>query len=104
MSHTVCKGCNRNWLFHNEELCIGCSKKVNSFKFIIDTAKTGNDIDSISNEISERMINNQVKLSDQEIKQICDAYYNSGEKTTERLDDAGVLFQQLHHNNGMILS
>lgn len=103
MNHTVCKGCNRNWLFHNEELCIDCSKKISSFKFILSTAMSGDDIDSISNEISERMINNQVKLNDQGIKQVCDAYYLSGEKNSERLDNTNQLFLQLHHNNGMII-
>jgi len=103
MSHTVCSGCNTVWLFHDEVYCKDCNKKKSTFIFILETAKSGNDIESISDNISESMINNKVKISDQAIQQVCDAYYNSGEKNAERLENSNQLFLQIHHNNGMIL-
>ncbi len=102
MSHTVCSRCNISWLFHDEKLCKSCTDKQSAILFIIDTAKTGNDIESICDTICESMINSRIKLSDQEIKQVCDAYFNSGEKTGKRLEESNQLFSQLHHNNGMI--
>ena len=61
------------------------------------------DVDAVSEMVSELMTNTQVKLTDSEIKQVCDAYYKHGQQTSERLSNADKLFLQLHHTNGMIL-
>lgn len=104
MSHKVCTVCKNSWIFNDDEICNLCKKKKESIVLITKMAKSGIDLESILGNVSEVMINNRVKLDDVQINNITNAYYLSGEKNTERLDNAGILFQQLHHNNEMILS
>lgn len=102
MTHTVCARCRRHWIFDDRTICKNCINQIDGILEIQGIAKRDGDIELISGDIADIMIQKQIVLDDYRIKQVCDIYYKSGEPSSERLTNADNLFLQLHHTNGMV--
>jgi|LWDU01.1.fsa_nt_gi hypothetical protein len=102
MNHTVCTVCNNAWIFDNSTVCNKCVYKTASFLKILDCVKVDGDMELIIGDVSDIIVQNQLKLTDVQIRKICDTYFKNGEKTSERLTITDKLFLDLHHVNGMV--
>ena len=47
MTHTVCSGCNKNWIFNDDKLCGTCSTRAKVKAEIIEVVKQDTDFDTI---------------------------------------------------------
>lgn len=101
MTHKVCNLCDNRWIFDGSDICTVCEARNIHYTMIYKCVKNCDVLDEgILSNISEYMIENSYRMTDDEIHQIC----NSRTLNDSRdLDDVNQLFLQLHHNNEMII-
>lgn len=100
MTRTICWHCEKKYAFGSDDLCVVCNQRQNHYNTIAHTIEHCDSLDDgILSNISEYMIENNYRLTDSEIRDMCDLREISSK---EELDETDKLFQQLHHNNQMI--
>lgn len=78
-------------------------------KLLIHTSDHNNgDFDLLVDNIQQLVINNDVKLLDEEVRYLADIYFKMEKSTdrtkqNQRLDNANRLYQEIDHANNMIL-
>ena len=78
-------------------------------KILIHTSDSNNgDFDLLVDNIQQLVINNDVKLADEEVRYLADIYFKMEKSTdrtkqNQRLDNANRLYQEIDHANNMIL-
>ncbi len=101
MTHTICTNCKRSWIFNDALICTSCNKHSSIIKELQETVISDVDLETIIDLTTSIITNGDSKLSDNEIKEITNKYFNKS-KTRKRLDEADILFLQLHRANQMI--
>lgn len=80
-----------------------------SVKILIHKCDSNNgDFDLLVDDIQQLVINNDVKLLDEEVRYLADIYFKMEKSTdrtkqNQRLDNANRLYQEIDHANNMIL-
>ncbi len=106
MTHTVCTtdGCTQ-WVFGEDATCGSCTKHNHIVHIIGDIAHADMKVseEMIVDEIAQVLHNEGVKLSDQEIRDICTIYHESHGLNAESLEASNQLYMGLDHANNMVL-
>ena len=101
MTHTVCTQCKRTWIFNESKICRQCINHDKIIAELKEAAIFDTDFDTVLDTMVSIITNGDRALSDQEIKDITNTYFNK-DRTRNRLDEADLLFLQLYRANEMI--
>jgi hypothetical protein len=104
MTHTVCTTCTQ-WVFdEKEQQCPSCVKRVHVLHLCGDFAHADMkiDYDFIVEEIAQMLHRESVKLSDQEVRDICTIYHESHGANAESLEESNQLYMGIDHVNNML--
>ena len=104
MSHTVCLVCKKTWIFNEDTICPSCDKQAKALSDVYAIVKSNYDLDIIMDLVSEKIIETQLKIDDSTVRRLADAYFQSGTKTSERLQDSNKLYLQIDHTHNMVVS
>ena len=116
MSRT-CTNCNKYYIFNSvDDLCRFCKKQKTDLEKRKKSASelrkkiTGLVYSNVSFTFEDLIINSteliqqfNVKLTDNEIKELVNVFYNKEKKSSERLSQADRFYQELDHANNMII-
>lgn len=105
MTHTVCTtdGCTRYVFDEKEQQCSSCVKRIHVLHLAGDFAHADMECDFIIDEIAQMLHRESVKLTDQEIRDICTIYHESHGLNAESLEESNQLYMGIDHVNNMLL-
>ncbi len=104
MTHTVCEVCERAWVFKKDRtVCDVCTKAHTVRGILKDMASTDMDHEFLIDEIAQMIHREGVKLTDAEIRDICDVYHRSHGSDAKSLDESNELYMGIDHVNNMLL-
>ncbi len=107
MTHTVCtsEGCTQ-WVFDTlYQKCSICVKRAHVIYTIGDIAHADMKVseEMIVDEIAQVLTRESVRLTDQEIRDICTIYHESHGLDAKSLEESNQLYMGLDHANNMVL-
>ena len=104
MAHTICEVCERRYVFTDKVTVCDVCKKTHTVKGILmDLASTDMPQEFMVDEMAQVLHRESVKLSDSEIRDICDNYFQNHGKNAEALEESNQLYMSLDHVNNMML-
>lgn len=119
MTHTICKKCNKLWIFGDATICSTCTRqikneairieKINITKEkLIDIIKMSGDLELIIDRAQSELLNGGVRLEHKDFVDVSNAYFlknktDDMDNDQQVLDDADMIYQQLDHANNMLL-
>lgn len=84
-------------------ICVNCGKVAKSRDVVLKKLKEQINLypDNVElfMDLDEIVIENDMRLTDSEIRSVCDYYFKRAKQTKERLTQADELFQVLHRSN-----
>ena len=103
MTHTVCEVCKRGWIFKKDRtVCDKCTKAHTVIGIIKDLAASEMPEDFMLDEMAQILHREQVKLSDDEIRDVCDVYHRNHGSDATSLNSSNGLYMGLDHVNNML--
>jgi len=99
---TDCKYCSAYWYDMAEKtVCSKCAGREPLLETVATKIRTVADFDILVDILSSEIIGGGYKLTDGEIRGLCDVYFNIN-RTPEQLTRASQLYQELDHSNSMV--
>lgn len=103
MTHTICitEGCTRYVFDTEKQNCSFCEKRIHIVHLCGDFAHADMKVSEefIVDEIAQMLHREGVKLTDQEIRDICTIYHESHENNAESLEASNQLYMGIDHVN-----
>ena len=107
MTHTICttEKCTRYVFDAEKQKCGACEKRIHVLHLAGDFAHADMKISEefIVDEIAQMLHREGVKLTDQEIRDICTIYHESHGLNAESLEASNQLYMGIDHVNNMLL-